>query len=71
MSRRRWFEFPALPVVAAVAVAVGMYVWKGGRYPLPVDIMAVTAMGLAAYTGARQLMLSARFRHEDTKESGT
>ncbi|MDQ1041787.1 hypothetical protein [Streptomyces sp. V4I2] len=69
MTGRRWFEHQALPVVAAVAVAVGLYVWRGGHYPLPVDLMALTAMGLFVYMGVRQLALSARFRNEDTKEN--
>lgn len=69
MTGRRWFEHQALPAVAAVAVAVGLYAWRGGHYPLPVDLMALTAMGLFVYMGVRQLALSARFRNEDTKEN--
>lgn len=64
MTGRRWFEYQALPAVAAVAVAVGMYAWRGGHYPLPVDLMALTAMGLFVYMGVRQLALSARFRND-------
>ncbi|MFD0441302.1 hypothetical protein [Streptomyces chartreusis] len=68
MTGRRWFGRQALPLTVAVAVAVGLYVWRGGHYPLPVDVMALTAVALFVYTGARQLALSARFRN-DTKEN--
>ncbi|MEU3620724.1 hypothetical protein ABZ725_52125 [Streptomyces sp. NPDC006872] len=66
MTGRRWFESQALAVAAAVAVAVGLYVWRGGHYPLPVDLMALTAVALVVYTGARQLTLA---RTTDTKEN--
>ncbi|MGP3637937.1 hypothetical protein ACTU45_32215 [Streptomyces sp. 24-1644] len=66
---RRWFEYPALPVVLAVAVAAGLYLWRGGHYPLPVDLMALIAVALVVYVGTRQLALAARFRLEDTKEN--
>ncbi|MCX4429449.1 hypothetical protein [Streptomyces mirabilis] len=66
MTGRRWFENQALAVAAAVAVAVGLYVWRGGHYPLPVDLMALTAVALVVYTGARQLTLA---RTTDTKEN--
>ncbi|MGW1269876.1 hypothetical protein [Streptomyces sp. NPDC002491] len=66
MTGRRWFENQALAVAAAVAVAVGLYVWRGGHYPLPVDLMALTAVALVVYTGARQVTLT---RTTDTKEN--
>lgn len=69
MTRNRWFEHPALPLVVAVAVAVALYTWRGGNYPLPIDLMVLTAVGLFVYTGARQLALSHRFRNEDTKDT--
>jgi hypothetical protein len=66
---RRWFEHPAAPVLLAVAVAAGLYAWRGGHYPLPVDLMALTAVALVVHVGARQLMMTARFHLEDTKEN--
>ncbi|MEU5547628.1 hypothetical protein AB0G85_35610 [Streptomyces sioyaensis] len=44
-------------LVVGLAVAVGLYVWHGGRYPLPVDLVVVATAGIVAYIAARELGL--------------
>lgn len=58
-------------LVVGLAVAVGLYVWHGGHYPLPVDLAVVAVAGLVAYISARELGLWTLFRAQDRKAGGT
>lgn len=54
-------------LAVAVVVAVAAYVVAGGRYPLPVDLVVVSVIGLGAAVGVRQLVAHARLRAENRR----
>jgi hypothetical protein len=58
-----------VPVLVGLAVAAGLFAWRGGHYPLPVDLVAVGTIGLMASVGARELVLRAQARREDRQRA--